>query len=698
MKVVGKPVHRLDAVEKVTGRLRYAADVWFPNCLSLKVVRSTQARAVLKMIDTAAALAVPGVVAVVTGAGVPGLVGDCVRDQPPLAHGQVRFAGEPVAVVIAVDQGRAEAAAKLVRIDYDPLPVLLDADQAMAPEAPIIHERNGSYEVVPAIHPREGTNIAHHFKIRKGHVAEALASAAHTFRQSFTIPHITHAALEPHTAVACWEPDGSLWVVSSSQSPHLVRKTLAELFGISIAAVDVIAPPLGGGFGGKSDHTIEPLVAAAARAVPGRPVRLVLEREEVFTGTVLGRGCRADIETGFDAMGRLMAARIRLRFAIGAYANNAVNVADGAGHNALGPYNAPNVDVDSFAVYTNTPPVGAFRGYGHPEVHWMLERHMEHVARAMGIDSVALRLRNLISPGDANAFGQVIHAHDGDPRAALRLVDDTLTRELGEYTPAPGARVGRGLAAMVKSPVMAANAVSSATMRVNDDGSVDLVVSASEMGQGSVTALSQIAAEGLQVPLEMVRINRTIRTRIGPYEWQTVASSTTWKVGNAILDACRTIVTQARKNAALAWGVEVADVRYEAGKLSCAENGMRLDLAATARGCFRADGSVVGAPLYATGSYVPKGLTAADPDTGQGRLAASWTFGCQGCLVEVDPVTGKVTIPFFISVLDVGAAINPELARQQVMGAVVQGVGAAFLEEIVYDGNGRIRNHSFTDY
>lgn len=699
LRIVGRSVRRLDAVEKVTGSVRYSGDYVKPGTLTLKVLRSRHSSAQITALDSTPALAVPGVRGVITGVDFRKLIGDVVRDQPILAQDRVRYVGEPIAGVIAETPEAAQQGIESVRVTYQSLSSSLGVEQSLAAGGFLIHPNLADYTIVSCIHAQAGTNICHHYQLRTGTPLEALASAAITHEGTYEFPHIAHAALEPHSATACWERDGSLWLITSSQSPHLVRTMLAETFEIPESMVTVIAPPLGGGFGGKSDFTIEPLVVLAARTVIGSPVRLTLEREEVFSGTVLGRGCKASIHSAWDKDGKFIAAQIRLLFAVGAYANNAVNIVDGGGHNALGPYFVPNVQVDSLGLYTNTPPIGAFRGYGHPEVHWMLERHIDEVVDRQGWDPGHIRLLNLIKPGMKNAFGQTIEVYHGNAEAVVTTTAERLATLKSKYQVEAHERLGAGLAAFVKSPVMATNAASSAVLKVHRDGSVDLAISASEMGQGSTTVLSQIAAESLELPLHKIRINHEIDTRTCPYEWQTVGSTTTWKVGNAILAATAQLKNQARANAAAYFGVPLAEVEYRQGEMVTKEPGRAaLSLGKVALGCVRADGSVVGSPLIATGWYLPKGLTYADANTGQGRLAASWTFGCQAAVLKVNVMTGRVTVLDMLTVMDVGGVINPQLAEQQVIGAMVQGLGATFLEKIVYAADGSIRNASFTDY
>lgn len=701
LSCVGRSVHRVDAVDKVTGAAQYVADIRLPNTLHVKVLRSSRAHARIVEVDVRRAKKIPGVVAVITGQGCSYLVGSCIFDQPPLATDKVRFVGEPVAAVIARTQDAALEAVELIQVKYEPLTAVFDPWEAMASEAPLLHEGLERYRHAPSFHPQPGTNIFHHYKLRKGNVEDGFQQADVVVENRFQFPHVSHAQLEPHGAIALWERDGQLKVWTSAQSPFFVRHSLASTFGLPHAQVKVVVPYIGGGFGGKSDVTIEPLVAYVARGAVGYPVRLILTREEMFCGTVLGRGCWARIKTGVKKDGTLLAEEIELAFGAGAYGDYCISIVEGAGHNATGPYQIPHLRIDSYGVYTNTPPVGAYRGYGHPEVHWIAERQFELIAHKLGVDSVQLRRRNILQPGSVNAFGQKIEASHGNLDGCIQRVAQELQKggEKGSGKKVPHKVRGTGIAAFMKSPVMATNAASSAVVKFGEDGTVNVLVGCTELGQGSFTVLSQIAAEALKLPVERVRMCRIIDTDTNPYEWQTVASTTTWKVGNAIVEAAIRAIQQIKEIAAQIWGVRPEEVEHGPEKVFLRKKPRRsLPLSAVAMGCVDSDGRAIGGPVVGYGRFVPQGLTYPDPETGQGNLAAEWTFGCQGAEVEVDLRTGQIQVLRLITAIDAGTIVNPVLARGQVVGAMVTGLGAALSERLIYSQGGRIRNDSLTDY
>ncbi len=694
---VGRSVPRQDGEEKVTGQARFLDDLPFNGLLHAAIHRSSRPHARVLRVDSRDASAIDGVWEVVTGADADHRIGGVIRDHQVLARDRVRFVGEPVAVVLANDHRTARHGADAVRVLYEDLPAAVTVEQALAPDAPLIHEDLADYEVLPGYHPRPGSNVYHRYRTERGDVDGALAGAAHVIEGEYTLPHIAHVQLEAHGAVALWRSPREITIWATSQSPHLVREVIAGMYDLPLNAVQVIVPYLGGGFGGKSDTTVEPLAAAAARRVIGRPVKLVLDREEMFAGSVLGRGCRARIRTGHDGDGRLLASDVELAFSCGAYGEYGINVVEGAGHVATGPYRPRSLRIRSLAVYTNTPFIGAFRGYGHPEVHWAMERHMDRVADRLDRDPADLRRLNLLRPGDHHPTGQRVETEHGDLRGCFEVVGRRLAE--ADLTPsAPGRLRGRAFSPLMKAPVMATNASSAAMLKLNRDGSVDLAVSGTEMGQGAWTALAQIAADALGMPVDRVHTARVIDTSTSPYEWQTVGSTTTWKVGQAIRAAAAELLERLLRNASLYLGHPAEDLERDVDAIwvrGAPER--RIAVTDVALNAVHPDGRAEGGPAAGYGTFTPHGLTRPN-DLGKGQLAAEWTFGCHGAVVEVDPGTGDVEVLQLVTALDVGKVVNPTLARGQVLGAVAQGIGAALMEQIVYGEDGQIRNPGLTDY
>jgi carbon-monoxide dehydrogenase large subunit len=698
-QVVGTNVPRADAHEKVTGTALYIDDLRFPRTLIMKVLRAGVPHAIIKMVDISKAVDMPGIHKVFTGKSLDldksHLFGTCIFDQPPLAIDKVRHAGEVVAVVIAESEKQALAAIKNIEVSLEKLPFVLDPIAAVKKEAPLIHEENGKYHHIPTFVPEPETNIFYKYHLKKGEHDNVFHDADVTVEDEFEYPLMNHAAIEPHGAIARWDYTGELHIWSSSQAPFILREVLAKYFKIKqMTKIHIHIPYLGGGFGGKSDYTIEPLVAVAAQLVPGYHVKFVLTRKEVFIGSVLGRGMKGHMKLGAKKDGTLVGIEATQYFSDGAYGDTGCNVVLAAGHNCVGPYFFPNCNLKSFGVYTNSTPVGAFRGYGHPEGQFMIERLLERLASKLGLGYNNLRMKNFLRPGDTNSLGQTITEHNGNIRKCF-----TQTIEKLDESPLPNEDenyfYGRAVVGLIKSPVQTANASSTIFLKFNEDLTVNISIGGVEMGQGCLTVLAQIAAEALHIPVENIRINYEINTQLTPYEWQTVASMTTMRVGNAILAACEKAITQFKHNAALVWDCEITDIIYDGTKVNYQDKILNLDQLVL--GYQYSDGHTVGNPILTTGSSVVHNVTFPDLETGQYQ-PYEWTFGSQGVDLKIDKNTGEIKILHFVTALDAGKIINPELARGQVTGGVMQGIGAALKEKIEYGDDGVMKTINLRRY
>jgi CO/xanthine dehydrogenase Mo-binding subunit len=366
-KYIGKDVVRPDAVDKVTGKAVFVDDISLPHMLHAAILRPARAHARILSIDTTPAQACQGVVRVVTGAGCTLRYGDNIRDLTPMAVDKVRHIGEPVAAVIADTPQHARAALARIKVDYEPLPVYTDAREAMAESATLIHEQHENYWRLPTLTPRPGTNIANYYRLQKGKGEAGFAEAEVVVEGDFLYPFASCAALEPHGTIAWFKEDNTIEVWSSSICPFIIREDLARSYGLPISDVRVHIPEIGGCFGYKSDVTVEQTIAYIASFVPGRPVKWVASREEDFASTLIGHGIRAQVKIGARRDGKLVAIKTVIHHATGAYADTGVNITIGATHNSTGPYEFPHCEMEGYSVYTNTPPVGAFRGYGHQE-------------------------------------------------------------------------------------------------------------------------------------------------------------------------------------------------------------------------------------------------------------------------------------------------------------------------------------------
>ncbi len=708
---VGASVRRLDGPAKVTGAARYVADLPIGDALCAKILHSPYAHAELVALDCAAAREAPGVHAVLTGRDADFTTGFCIRDTAPLAVDRARWFGQPVALAVAETEAQALAALDLVRVEYKLLEPVLDPIAAAA-GGTRVHANPVAFEHGHEFFPQPESNVFHLYTLTKGDAERALAECAGVLDQEYDYDLLSHVQLETHGTIALWDQAGQLTVYSSSQSPFCVRATLAQAFGLPLNKIRVVIPTIGGGFGGKSDYTIEPLVAAAARLVKGRHVRLILDREEAFLSSLVGRGFRMRLTTGVDASGRLKAFHARLYQRSGGFGECAINVVTGGGHNCTGPFAVDHVKVEARAVYTNTPPVGAFRGYGHPEGQFMTISQLDEHARRLGEDPLDYFTRALLEPGQKNALGQTVERGWGDLRGCvervvrrLRELKPELAREADARSSRHGSpgrfRAGVGLAPFMKSPVMATNAASSACCRFNEDGSVQVLYSGTEIGQGSATVMAQFAAEVLRLPVEQIETCCEPDTRFTPYEWQTVGSTSTWKVGNAVAAACRNALEMVKQNACHALGLDpsrAAELEHDGPHLWLRGAPERkVLLREVCYGYMERSGRTHGGPAFGYGYFMPS-LTNCDPVTGQGDHAAEWTFGCQGVALTVDTRTGELELRRALTVMDIGKVVNPVLARGQVAGAMVQALGATLSERFLFGSDGKLRNPTLTDY
>jgi len=696
---VGKNVPRVDIYEKVTGSAVFADDLQFgPGLYYGRLVRSPHAHALIKKIDVSRALEVPGVKAVVTGEDFPGRIGLYLVDRPIFATDRVRYVGEPVAGVIATSEEIAEEAARLVEVDYEELPAVFDPVEAAQPDAPLLHPDLGSYKVANFIFPEPGTNISEHFKLRRGDVESAWPKCAAIVEETFRLPQIQHVPIEPHVAVALWEPSGQVTLWTSSQSPFAQRDLIAQSLNIPHGNLRVISPYVGGGFGGKAGVSIEVYAVAMARAVQGHPVKLRMTREEEFIGTTVRQSLVAHTKIGCDAEGNLLAMETEYYFGGGAYNDYGVNIARAAGYSCTGPYYIPNVKGDSYCVYTNQPIGSAMRGFGMPEIHWGIEQIMDRLAEAIGMDPAEFRRRNCVKPGQTIATGMKMP--NVDLVACINKVTEAVNWGKDEPPSAPHKKRGKGIAIMWKAPAMPPNPGSSAIVRFNEDATVNVEIGAQELGQGAFTVAAQIAAEALGVPYEWVRVSAPIDTKYSPYEWQTVASRITWSMGNAVKAAAEDAKRQILEIVAEHWDENPEDLDIKDGKVISYKSERELSL----------KGMVVyglpnedfegwkGGPIVGRGKFMPTYVTNLDPETGQGtRAVVHYTVGAQAVDLEVDTETGQVEILKIASAYDVGKAINPDLVLTQIEGGAVHGMSSAF-EALQFDEKGWPLNPSFVDY
>jgi CO/xanthine dehydrogenase Mo-binding subunit len=706
---VGKSVPRVDVYEKVTGAAVFADDMQFgPGLYYGRLVRSPYAHALIKRVDASKALELPGVKAVVTGQDVNTRIGLYLIDRPIFPRDRVRVVGEPVAGVVAVSEEIAEQAAQLVEVEYEELPAVFDPVEAAQPDAPLLHPDLGEYEVANFIFPKPGTNISEHFKLRKGNVESAWPQCAAIIEGTFRAPRIQHVPIEPHVAVAMWEPStmkgsgaatsGQVTLWTCSQSPFAQRDLISQGLGIPHGNLRVVSPYVGGGFGGKAGVSMEVYAVVLAQAVKGRPVKLRMTREEEFFGTTTRQSIVANTKIGCDAEGNLLAMETEYYFGGGAYNDYGVNIARAAGYSCTGPYDIPNVKGDSYCVYTNEPIGSAMRGFGMPEIHWGIEQIMDQLADKIGMDPAEFRRRNCVRTGDTILTGMEMPAID------LVTCIDKATRaiEWGKEAPssAPHKKRGKGIAIMWKAPAMPPNPGSSAIVRFNEDATVNVEIGAQDLGQGAFTVVAQMAAQVLGVPYEWVRVSVPVDTKYSPYEWQTVASRITWSTGNAVKAAAEDARRQILEIVADYWDEDVENLDIKDGNVISFKSEREQTLKNMVIYGLPNENfeGWKGGPIVGQGRFMPTYVTNLDFETGQGaRAVVHYTVGAQAVDLEVDIETGQIDVLKIASAYDVGKAINPDLVMTQIEGGAVHGMSSAF-EALRFDEQGRPINSSFVDY
>ena len=696
---MGDSVHRVDALEKVTGEAVFADDYQFGSGLLYgRVVRSPHPHALIKNVDVSKAREFPGVRAVVTGEECEERFGLYLKDRYIFCRERARFVGDPVVGVVATTEAIAEEACQLVEIEYEVLEPVLDPVLGVRSDASIIHPKLGEYGVANFIQPQPGTNIANLFKVRKGDVESAWSECDVIVEREFKVPHIQHVPIEPHVAIAQVDNSGEITLWSSSQSPFAQRNLIAEAMGISQGNIRVIAPYVGGGFGSKAGLSAEGTAVIMAMRVPGQPVKVRLTREEEFYCAFVRQGLIAKTKVGAKKDGEILAMKTEYFWDAGAYTEYGVNITRASGYSSTGPYRIPNVEADSYCVYTNHPVGGPMRGFGMPEIHWGIEQIMDMVADELDMDKVTFRLKNCIQGGEENVTGMVMH-----PIGLSECIEKAAEAiQWGEDAPpsAPYMRRGKGLAIAWKAPAMPPNAGSSAWVKFNEDATVMVGVGGQEIGQGTFTVMAQIVAGVLGIPLEWVRISTPLDTKYSPYEWQTVASRLTWSMGNAVMRAAGDARRQILETAAEHWGEDASDLDIRDGVIVSyrSEETMPLKNMVVYGLPLPDDQGWRGGPIIGHGRFMPTYVTSLDNETGQGKRAVvHYTTGCQAVDLEVDTRTGHITILRVASAFDVGKAINPEQVRAQMEGGVVQGASSAIFECLRLK-DGVPQNPSFTDY
>ena len=686
-EIVGKRAIRLDAVAKVTGKAKYTDDFFERDMLVGKVLRSPYAHAVIKRIDVSKARVLSGVEAVITHedlprikyatAGHPWSLDPEHRDVEDrlILTDKARFVGDGIAAVVATDALTAEKALKLIEVEYEILPFVLDPEEAVKPGAPIIHDERPD-------------NIISSFGEQIGDIEEDFKKADHVFEGVYETSIVQHCHMENHCAYAYVDADSRVVIVSSTQIPHIVRRIVGQALGISWGKIRVIKPFVGGGFGNKQDVIIEPLTVAMSLAVNGRPVRYSLTREECFIDTRTRHAMKFYLKTAVSKEGKLLSISMRVFSNNGAYASHGHSVAMSAGSKFRLLYNFKSIKYGPKTVYTNLPAAGAMRAYGVPQIFYALESHLDDIAREMNIDPIEFRKQNLISVGHMDPITKIVVRSFGLPECiekGKQLIN--WDEKLEKYRDQKGIkRRGLGMACFSYATGTYPHGFEIAGARIvmNQDGSIQLQVGATEIGQGSDTVLSQIAAEVLGLPFDMVHVISQQDTDVTPFDTGAYASRQTFVSGAAVKKAAEEVRQKVLSIAAKRVGLSIDELDIKNARII--ERKLDRDI------CSLED--------IAMESYYDR-INAAPitSDTSANVRINAMAYGVTFTEVEVDMETGKIEIIEIYSVHDSGVIINPLLAEGQVHGGVSMSLGYALSEQMLFDPKtGAPLNNNLLDY
>lgn len=681
LTVVGKPIPIVDGIPKTVGQAKFVEDIRLPGMLCARILRSPHAHARIAHIDTSRARQVRGVKSIVTAADTPGIkyiiLGPPYEDRLPLAADKVRFIGEEVGAVAAVDEDAASEALELIRIEYEELPAVFDPEEAMRPGAPSVHD----------VEKNVAARSLRHF----GDVERGFLESDHIFEDRFSAPAQAHCSLETQGTLASFDAGGNLSVWTTTQSSYYVRKEVAHVLGLSASKVRVREVYTAGSFGSRSKICTTESICALLALKAERPVRLILSREEEFTVTRVSHPTVVYLKTGVTKNGQITARHIRVIVDNGAYNNTGPSITSASGLVLASLYRVPNVKYEGLTVYTNKQPGGSFRGYGSPQVVFAMESQMDMIAERLGIDGVELRLRHANQPGETTTSGWKITScglSECISTAASHAQWDEIKADRTSDR-------GVGIASVVHpsgARIHADGDYSSAIVRVDTDGTVTLYSGFVDSGQWSKTTMIQVAAEELGARFEDIRIV-SMDTELTPVDLGSYASRTAFITGNAVRLAAGDARRQLIEAAADVLEANPRDLVAANGRIFVAGNPERHLGFGEA---ILASSQITGQSVFGKGHYDPP-TGELDRKTGYGNFSAAYSFGAQAVEVEVDKGKGQVRVLKCVAAFDVGHPLNPLAVEGQIEGAIAQGLGFALSESQVYD-RGRAMVSSFADY
>jgi putative selenate reductase molybdopterin-binding subunit len=687
-QAVPTELSRLEAPEKITGNATFVGDMKRPNMLVGEILRSQVPHARIKAIKTNKALSLPGVAAVITAQDFPevrwGLV---LHDETVMARDKIRYIGEPVAAVAAVDTETAQRALDLIEMEIEELPGVFTFVQSIDPQAPLVHEKFKEY--TSRIPLQRERNICFQTRIKKGDIERGFLESDEVFEDTYTMPVVHQAPLEPRAALAEVDHYGRLQVWCSTARSFNIRSGLAEVLRLPMSNIRVTGLRIGGGFGGKGEISIEPIAAMLAMKAK-RPVKIELTRKEDFLSATPRHSMEIWIKTGVKKDGTLLARQAKIKVDTGAYAYFGPNTTSNAVILITGPYRIPHLLTEGICVYTNKISCGPCRGPGAPQVHFAAETQLDKIARKLGMDPIELRMKNAYRGNDSTATGQVLT--EGGYLEALAH----LKKYMGEhFTVLPGVDDGKAFGIGVAGGFWGMGGFgSSATLRLNEDGTVILSMGAVEIGAGSDTAMASLVAEELGVPLERIRVISG-DTDTCPYDFGAIGSRTTQVMGVAVHQAVEGVKKQLLAFAEHHLKTPRESLAFGGGKIYVSERPeVAISVAKAAHLLTLAKG-----PVVATGSHAPQNPPF-NPECVENNVAPSRPFffyGAQAVAVQVDKVTGKVDVLKVVASHNVGKAVFRPGIEGQIYGGVAMGLGYALSEEVIFS-NGKPLNDSFLDY
>lgn len=701
LNTIGKSVPRKESLEKVTGTAKYTDDYEAIGLLHAAMVTSPYAHAKIKSIEYENSLKSSGVRAVLTGKYFPQLVGSTIADRPPIAIDKVRYNGEPVAVVVANSEVEAEKAAHMIKVEYEPLPVVNSPSEALKKNSSLVHEKLGDYEIIDGVFPEPNTNIANRTKIRKGNMKKGWHESEVTVEASFSLPPSDHVAMETRSVRVRILPDGSSIIYSSSQSPFVIKELISRFFNVEPSKVIVHVPLVGGAYGGKTSVQLEFIAYLCSKAVGGREVKLTNKREEDLITSPVHIGLDAKVKLGCKKDGELTVAEITYLFDGGAYSDRAVIISRAAGVDCTGPYNIENVWCDSLCMYTNHPYATAFRGFGHPELTFAIERTMDILANKLGMDPLELRLRNIILPGDTSPTQTLLDKSNlGNlPRCIQKLVGLMQWEEVDEIKTEIHKVRAKGISCFWKNSNTPLNVGAGAILTFNSDGSINIICAAVEIGQGTKTALAQMLAEKMRMNVDQVHVVMEVNTETNPEYWKTAASRTTLLVGRAVLRAAEDVISQLCHIAAMVLECSEFELEVGDGRVFLRSNPkIGIEIKKIAFGYTCPNGNSIGSQVIGRGSYSLENLTNLDPETGQGNTGPEWNVGAAAVEIEFDKKEYTYKIIKAACVVDAGKVINVGAARGQISGGMNLGLSLASRESFLFTDKGIIQNKQLRTY